>query len=115
MPRLSVEAAANLHKAREAAVLAVETYNRPGTAFRSAAYIVLMIIAWTALFHAIFGKRKVRPYYRKKGSRRFERIDGDYLNVVGLPVAALLELEPALIGSYRWGKCLSGSHSRGVE
>jgi len=50
-----------------------------------------------------------------KGAALVTRIDGDYLNVVGLPVAALLELEPALIRSYRWGKCLSGRHSRGVE
>jgi hypothetical protein len=45
MPRLSTEVAANLQKAREAALLAVEIYNRPGTAFRSAGYIVLMIVA----------------------------------------------------------------------
>jgi hypothetical protein len=76
--RLPLEARANLRKAREAALLAVETYNRPGTIFRSANYIVLMIIAWTALFHAIFAKRKIKPFYRKKNSRRFERIDGDY-------------------------------------
>jgi hypothetical protein len=37
-----------------------------------------MIIAWTALFHAIFRHKKTKPYYRKKGSRRFEKIDGDY-------------------------------------
>jgi len=37
MPRrLPIETEANLKKAREAALLAVETYNRPGTAFRSA-------------------------------------------------------------------------------
>ena len=37
MPRkLRIETEANLKKAREAALLAVETYNTPGTAFRSA-------------------------------------------------------------------------------
>jgi hypothetical protein len=76
--RLPFEAAANLKKAREAALLAVDTYNRPGAGFRSANYVVLMIIAWTALFHAILSKRKIRPFYRKKNSRRFERMDGDY-------------------------------------
>jgi hypothetical protein len=79
MPRLPVEVVANVKKAREAAVLAVEIYNRPATAFRSAAYIVLMVVAWTALFHAIFLRKRMKPYYRKKGStRRYERVDGEY-------------------------------------
>src|SRR5713226_2008503 len=79
MPRLPTEVVANVKKAREAAVLAVEIYNRPATAFRSAAYIVLMIIAWTALFHALFLRKRIKPYYRKKGSaRRYERVDGEY-------------------------------------
>ncbi len=37
-----------------------------------------MVIAWTALFHAIFFKRKVNPFYRKPGSKRYLVIDGDY-------------------------------------
>ena len=66
-----------LNKARESALLAVETYNRPGTVFRSRAYIVLMQIAWTSLFLAIFHRQGIKPYYRKKNSRRFVRIDGE--------------------------------------
>lgn len=77
MPKLAADVTANIHKAREAALLAVETYNRPATAFRSASYIVLMVIAWTALFHAIFLRKGTKPYYRKKGSKRFERVNGD--------------------------------------
>jgi hypothetical protein len=78
MPRLSNEVVANVRKAREAALLAVETYNRPGTAFRSAGFIVLMVIGWTGIFHAIFFKRKTRPYYRVRGSRKFQRVNGEY-------------------------------------
>jgi hypothetical protein len=78
MPRLSNEVAIHVEKARDSALLAVETYNRPGTRFRSGGYIVLMCIAWTALFHAIFFKRGVKPFYRKKSNRRhFEVVDGD--------------------------------------
>jgi len=78
MPRLSNEVATHVEKARDSALLAVETYNRPGTRFRSGGYIVLMCIAWTALFHAIFFKRGTKPFYRKKSNRRhFEVMDGD--------------------------------------
>lgn len=35
-----------------------------------------MHVAWTALFHALFWKRKIKPWCRKAGSIRFERIDG---------------------------------------
>lgn len=78
MPRLSNEIAIHLEKARDSALLAVETYNRPRSSFRSGGYIVLMCIAWTALFHAIFFKRRIKPFYRKKTHRRhFEMLEGD--------------------------------------
>ena len=78
MPRLANEVAIHVEKARDSALLAVETYNRPGTRFRSGGYIVLMCVAWTALFHAVFFKRGAKPFYRKKSNRRhFEVVDGD--------------------------------------
>lgn len=78
MARLTSEVAIHLEKARDSAFLAVETYNRPRTSFRSGGYIVMMCIAWTALFHAIFFNRKRKPFYRKKNNRRhFEIVDGD--------------------------------------
>jgi hypothetical protein len=42
----------HLEKARAAALAAVEAYNKPGSHFRTAHYIVMMTMAWTALFHA---------------------------------------------------------------
>lgn len=78
MKGLPYEVKSLLTKARDSALLAVETYNRPSATFRSGAYIVLMIIAWTALFHAIFVRKGTKPYYRKKNSRRYEKVDGEY-------------------------------------
>lgn len=68
-----------ISKARESVLLAVETYNRPTAVFRSGAYVVLVCLGLTALFHAIFLKRKIRPWHKKRpGSRRYAKIDGDY-------------------------------------
>jgi hypothetical protein len=66
-----------LQKAKDSALLAVEVYNKPGTSFKSAAYIALMTIAWTSLFHAIFLKNGKNPYHKKKNGR-FDIVDGDY-------------------------------------
>jgi hypothetical protein len=63
--------AVHLEKAKKSAVGAVDCYNRSGTKFRSGSYIVLMCIAWTSLFHAVF-KRKQKPFYRnKQNPKRF--------------------------------------------
>ena len=78
MKGLPFEVKSLLGKARESASLAVETYNRPTASFRSGAYIVLMVIAWTSLFHAMFIRRNVKPYYRKAGSKRYVKVEGDY-------------------------------------
>jgi hypothetical protein len=80
MPRgLPKDVANHLEKAKESAIAAVDCYNRCGTRFRSGSYIVLICIAWTSLFHAIFFKRKVKPFYREsEDSKRFKKIDGDY-------------------------------------
>lgn len=43
-----------LESSINSAFTAVETYNRPRTSFRIENYIILMIIAWTKLFHAYF-------------------------------------------------------------
>lgn len=41
-------------KARQAAVLALDIYNRPGTEFRTEGFVVMMVVAWTAALQAIF-------------------------------------------------------------
>ena len=60
-----------------AALLAIEVYNKPRTTFRSQAYIVLMIIAWTRLFHAYFNKTIGNKYYHKQDNGRYKIIDGE--------------------------------------
>jgi len=60
----------------DAALLAVEVYNKPRTTFRSQNFIVLMIIAWTRLFHAYFYKTIGNKYYYKRKGR-YEIVDGE--------------------------------------
>lgn len=51
---LSLKVKSCLDKALNSALLSVETYNKPAVKFKSGGFIVLMCIAWTSLFHAIF-------------------------------------------------------------
>ncbi len=72
----------NLEKCRTAAIAAVDSYNRPGPKFRTAIYVVLIVLAWQAFFHAYFYKQKQKPWYRsrvsphKKGVR-YVKVDGE--------------------------------------
>lgn len=66
----------NLEKCQLATLAAVEAYNRPGRSFRTAQFLIMIVIAWTALFHAIYFKRNIKPWYKLRNGR-FERIDGD--------------------------------------
>lgn len=67
-----------LEGAIDSALLAVEVFNKPRTSFRTQAYISLMVIAWTRLLHAHFHRAiGDKYYYKKKGSNRYERIDGE--------------------------------------
>lgn len=65
-----------LEKAKDSALLAVEMYNKPAIKFKSGGYVVLMVISWTTLFHAIFFRDKLKPFYKK--NRRFIKKDNDY-------------------------------------
>ena len=65
-----------LESSIDSALLAVEIYNKPRTAFRTEAFITLMVIAWTRLFHAHFNSAiGDRYYYKKKG--KYEIVDGE--------------------------------------
>ena len=66
----------NLEKCQQATLAAVDAYNRPGRKFRTAQFLVMIVIAWTALFHAIYFKRNIKPWYKLRNGR-FERVDGD--------------------------------------
>ncbi|NRA81945.1 MAG: DUF3644 domain-containing protein [Pseudoalteromonas sp.] len=61
----------------DAALLAVEIYNKPRTTFRSEGFITMMIIAWTRLFHAHFNAHIGDKYYYKNKNNRYEIIDGE--------------------------------------
>ena len=79
-PPLPRVAADHLEKAKDACLAAVTNYNRPGIAFRTRTYTVLMVIAWTALFHAIFHRRGRKPWYVAEGTGhdvKYKSIDGE--------------------------------------
>jgi hypothetical protein len=61
----------------DSALLAVEVYNKPRTSFRSEAFISLMVMAWTRLFHAHFNATIGDKYYYKKKNGRYELIDSE--------------------------------------
>src|SRR5262249_49911113 len=61
-PDLPPEVEALARKARESALLALHIYNSPATIFRPEGFAVLMVIAWTSVFHAIFEQRR-EPYF----------------------------------------------------
>lgn len=57
-----------LTKSVKSALLAVEIYNKPTIDYRSEGYIVMMNIAWTSLFHAIFANTGEAYTYKPKNS-----------------------------------------------
>ena len=52
----------------DSALAAVEMYNRPRTQFRVENYILLMVIAWTKLFHSFFQTTIGEKYFYKDTS-----------------------------------------------
>jgi hypothetical protein len=68
----------HIEKCRSATIAAVDSYNRPGPRFRTAQFVILINIAWTAVFHAIFYRKGRRPWFRRPGAGvRYVRVDGE--------------------------------------
>ena len=74
-PILSQRAEELVTKSREAALLAVQVYNNPLLQFRTPSFIVHMIIAYTAMFHAIFEEEETD--YRYYGNEGVIKSDGE--------------------------------------
>jgi hypothetical protein len=58
-----------IKKSREAALTAVQIFNNPNMNFKSEAFIVLMLIAWTYLFHAYYREKGIDYRYFKQKSK----------------------------------------------
>jgi hypothetical protein len=76
-PFLSDKVEEFVYKARESALAAVQHYNNPTAVFRSGNYIVLMIIGYTALFHAIFERDRVDYIEQKNDGTPKLTADGE--------------------------------------
>ena len=71
----------NLDKAKASMRTAVEVYNKPGgCSFRTAHYLVLAVVGWTALIHAIFYRRKKKPWYVKPTKTKRKRVRYEYID-----------------------------------
>jgi hypothetical protein len=77
-PRLAPKTEGLVNKARDAALAAVQHYNNPTSVFRSGNYIMLMIVAYTALFHALF-ERDGEEYIYRDASGSPKMRDGETL------------------------------------
>lgn len=64
-----------ISKSREAALSAIKIFNDPLISFKSEAYIVLMVIAWTYLLHAYYRSSGIEyRYYTQRAKRKvFDR------------------------------------------
>jgi len=59
-----------IEKSVKSALLAVEIYNKPTLDYRTEGYIVMMNVAWTSLFHAIFEKNSIKYKYKSNQTKK---------------------------------------------
>lgn len=57
-------------KAKESALCAIKVFNDPLIKFKSEAYIILMVIAWTYLLHAYFRSKSIDYRYFEQSHKR---------------------------------------------
>lgn len=76
-PLLEAKVEGLVRKAREAALAAVQHYNNPTAEFRTANFLVLMVIAYTALFHAIMEREGVDYRSRDRKGKNITVKGGD--------------------------------------
>lgn len=67
----------NLEKCKDSAVAAVTLYNSPALVFKTPSFIVLIILSWTAFFHAFFYKKNKKPWYKKEKTNKYLYIEGE--------------------------------------
>lgn len=66
-----------MQKARDAGLAAVQHYNNPTAVFKSGNYIVLMVIAYTALFHATFEHKGIEYQIKYRRTGQPKLINGE--------------------------------------
>ena len=66
-----------LENSRSSALAAVETYNKPNSKYKIENYIILIVVAWTKLFHAYFQNMIGEKYFYKEKNGRYKIIDGE--------------------------------------
>lgn len=76
-PKHSPKIDALIDKSRESALLAVQIFNNPMMQFRTPGFIVNMVIAYTALLHAVFERDGI-DYRYKKPDGTYQVIDKDF-------------------------------------
>ncbi len=59
-----------ISKSREAALSAIKVFNDPLISFKSEAFIVLMVIAWTYMLHAYYRSKNIEYRYYTQGNKR---------------------------------------------
>ena len=93
-----------INKAHQSALLAVEIYNKPLATYRSEGFIVLMMIAWTALLHSIFLKKGLKiKYSEKKKDNYFDlkkcinKYDGKLKKEIKANLELLIEIRDQIV------------------